>query len=172
MMKRYALLLGLLTLLLAGCEVIITGPPAEPLRVLEATYRSNFQDQNGRYLICDNRTTTLVYRFRYQGDLRSWRSYLRGQTLGDVRGDRTFYPTSQGVRGFESGYEVTYQMPPFFAPYAGGDPSETVTPQAIDVVPVPQPEVIGNTRLHLTLRGVGADATFVSQNIPVVANCP
>lgn len=171
-MKPATLLLtSALALLLASCEIIITNPPVvrEPLRVLEATYSSNFQDQNGRFLICDNRTTTLIYRFRYQGELESWRSYLRGQTLGEVKGDRTFYPSSEGVTGFESGYEVIYQMPPYFAPYSA---QGELDPQAIDIVPVPQPEIIGASRLHLTLRGVGDDASFVSQDIPVVANCP
>ncbi len=160
-------------LLLAGCEIIVTGTPPtpRPLEVLEANYRTNFRDQNGRYLICDNRTTTLIYRFRYQGELESWRSLLRGQKLGEVKGDQTFYPSSRGVSRFESGYEVTYEMGPNFAPYTS-DLGTELSPQDIIVVPVPEPEVIGNSRLHLTLSGVGDDARYVSPNIPVVVGCP
>lgn len=158
--------------LLAGCNVYLTPNPnpVPELNVLEATYNTNYS-ANGVAVICDNRPTTLTYRFRYEGELTSWTSYLEGQVLGQIKGERTFDPRSQGVIPVgEQGFEVQYVMSPYFAPYEND--STTPTPKAIDVVPVPQPVQIGATKLYLTLSGVNEEARFDSEDIPVINNCP
>lgn len=172
-MQRFLLLITLG--LLAGCNIVITPSPTQPLRVLSANYATNFRTADGTSVICDNRATTLLYQFRYEGQLNRWTSYLEGQTLGQTKGERTFTPDSREVSDFgEQGYEVQYVMSPNFAPYENGAEigDDALTPRAINVVPVPQPTEIGATKLYLTLEGAGDDAQFVSRDIPVIINCP
>lgn len=168
-MKRFAFLL--LPSMLGGC-LIVTPTPTPRLEVLSATYTTNYQTEDGTSVICDNRPTTLLYRFTYQGELESWTSYLEGQTLGEVKGERTFDPGSNSVvASGEQGFEVQYVMDANFAPYEQGDAA--ISPQAIDVVPVPQPTVIGATKLYLILAGTDGNARpYSSQDIPVIINCP
>ena len=93
-MKRIAFLL--LAATLSGC-LIVTPTPTPRLEVLSATYATNFRTSDGTSVICDNRPTTLLYRFTYQGELESWTSYLEGQTLNERKGERTFEPGSNSV---------------------------------------------------------------------------
>lgn len=168
-MKRIAFLL--LAATLSGC-LVITPTPTPQLEVLSATYATNFRTDDGTSVICDNRPTTLLYRFTYQGELESWTSYLEGQTLKERKGERTFEPDSNSVvaRG-EQGFEVQYVMDANFAPYEQSDTE--VSPQAIVPVPVPQPTVIGATKLYLILEGASGEARpYSSQDIPVIINCP
>ena len=177
-MNRFYVLPVVLAGLLAGCNVVvqpnpITPPP--PLEVLQASYSTNFSAPDGQPAICDNKATTITYTFRYQGQLESWTSYLKGQTLGKESGRQTFTPTSPYVSPYEtSGYEVTYTLELNSAPYAMNqavDPSE-LSPQGIIVTPKPTPP-IGTTRLYLMLRGANdAAPPFVfSGDIPVYVNC-
>lgn len=171
-MKRLSLLL--LFGLLGGCLVVTPGPtptPSIPLRVLEARYQTD-ASVNDQPAICDNRTTQLSYRFRFEGELQSWDSFLKGTTLNEEKGRRTFTPGADGVTPYEAnGYEVTYTLGANSTPY--GEKGKTVSPNAIVVVPVPQPQIIGNTILNVTLRGAnGATANYASPPIPVVINCP
>ncbi len=172
-MKR--VVLSLLAVSLGGCLIVTPTPGTSPrpLTVLSATYETNYRTDDGTSVICDNRSTTLVYRFTYQGALESWTSYLKGQTLGTVKGQRTFNPDSEGVSALEEqGFEVSYVMSPLFAPYRNGAKGE-VSPQAIVVVPVPQPRPLGATKLYLTLVGEdGESQPYVSGSIPVIDNCP
>ena len=173
-MNRFYVLPVVLAGLLAGCNVVVqpnpvTPPP--PLEVLQASYSTNFSAPDGQPAICDNKATTITYAFRYQGQLESWTSYLKGQTLGKESGRRTFTPTSPNVSAYEiSGYKVTYTLDPNTAPYAV-DPSE-LSPQGIVVTPVPNPTPIGTAKLYLVLRGTNGEAKpFISQPIPVYINC-
>ena len=175
-MKRLYLLAVLA--LLSGCLVIETPnvpTPSQPaLSVREATYETNYS-ANGQPVICDNKPTQIVYRFRYVGGLTSWSSYLKGEQLGTERGQATFTPGGVGVNPYRTaGYEVTYNLGPNTAPYAVSPGDETLEPQAIVVVPVPNPTVIGATRLFLVLRGASgaAEPYRVSDPIPVLLNCP
>lgn len=169
--KRAVLLL--LVVSLGGCLIVTPTPAPTPLSVLSATYATNYRANDGTSVICDNRATTLVYRFTYQGELESWTSYLEGQELGEVKGERTFDPDSENVSALEEqGFEVSYVMSPNFAPYEN-DTEASLSPQAIVVVPVPQPEEIGATKLYLTLVGEdGESQPYVSESIPVIINCP
>lgn len=167
--NRFFLLLSLG--ILAGCQIYVT--PTPELRVLTANLATNYRTADGTSVICDNRATTLLYSFRYEGQLNRWTSYLKGQTLGEVKGERSFTPGSQGVVAYEQpGYEVQYVMDPNFAPYLTGVADRALAPSAIDIVPVPQPTRIGATKLYLTLEGADQKARFVSRDIPVIINCP
>lgn len=171
-MKRLSLLL--LFALLGGCLIVTPGPtppPATPLKVLEATYGTDFA-VNDQPVICDNRTTQLSYRFRFEGELQSWVSYLKGTELREETPHRTFTPGADGVTPSDAnGYEVTYTLGANSAPYAVDN--KGISSKAIVVVPVPQPQVIGNTILHLILQGAnGETANYTSRPIPVVINCP
>ncbi len=182
MNRSLLVFLGLLTSLLAGCEIIVQPGPAPvtpSLSLTEFVTYTNYRGQSsGVSYICDNRSTALTYRFRYEGGIERWTSYLEGQTLGQIKATRTFDPRSQGVSPYEdSGFEVVYVMEPLYAPYKQDSETsenpETLTPQDIDVVPVPQPVIIGATKLHLTLEGINGDTqSLTSEAIPVVSNCP
>lgn len=172
-MNRFLSLTSLLCLgLLAGCNVYLSPRPTPVpiLSITEFTAFTNYTDQTGASYICDNRPTTLTYRFRYEGGLERWTSYLRGDVLKTTKGERTFDPQTQGVSPYQnSGFEVEYRMDANFAPYKGG--SETTSPQAI--VPVPNPQPIGATRLYLTLEGTnGQTQSRTSEAISVISNCP
>lgn len=171
-MKRVVLLL--LTVSLGGCLIVTPTPAPTPLNVLSATYQTNAQLTDGTFVICDNTTTTLIYKFRYEGELESWTSYLQGQKLGRVDGRETFTPGSENVSPYEqSGFEVTYTIPPTLAPYHNSAAEGELSPQAIEVVPVPQPTIIGASKLHLILQGANGDARpYISDDIPVIINCP
>lgn len=164
--------------LLSGCLVIETPnvpTPSQPtLSVRSATYSTNYS-ANGQPVICDNKPTQIVYRFRYVGSLTGWSSYLQGEQLGTIRGQATFTPGGVGVSPYETaGYEVTYNLGPNTAPYSVSPEGEPLEPQAIVVVPVPNPTPIGATRLYLVLRGANGEAApyRVSDPIPVLLNCP
>lgn len=171
-MKRFIPLL--LAGTLSGCLIVTPTPtPVRPLTVLSATYATNYRTDDGTSVICDNRSTTLVYRFTYQGELESWTSYLEGQRHKTVKGERTFDPDSENVSALdEQGFEVSYVMSPNFAPLENSTEASP-SPQAIVVVPVPQPTPIGATKLYLTLVGEdGESQPFISESIPVIENCP
>jgi hypothetical protein len=165
-MKRLSLLL--LALLLGGCLIITDDPEPtpDPLEVISATYETNAA-VDGQPIICDDRTTEITYRFRYQGELESWTSYLKGVTLGQIKGEETFRPGAEGVSPYETnGYEVTYTLGPNVAPYASGEASKAI-------IVVPDPTVIGHTILHLRLEGTnGESASYFTAPIPVVQDCP
>lgn len=169
MRKKYlftSLFILMLGLIVTACEFTISGNIDFPnLEVSNARYATNYRTDEGRSVICDDRTTELTYSFDYQGDLDRWSSYLEGSRGGRV-GERTFYPD---YRGYGAAHvEVTYGIPPYTAPLSV-DPNEgEVTPQAIVVVP--KPVVIGHTTLYLSVNGYGSRA-FSSDPIPVINNC-
>ncbi len=171
-MKRIAFLL--LTGMLGGCLIVTPTPQVPNLEVLQLGYRTNAQLTDGTFVICDNTTTTLVYEFRYQGELESWTSYLRGQKLNKIDGRETFTPSSQNVNPYEeTGFQVTYTIPPDMAPYQHDMSEAELTPQAIEIVPIPQPTIIGASELHLILQGANEAARpYISGDIPVIINCP
>ncbi len=170
-MKRFLLVfVGLL----AGCNIVFQPGPVTPnLRITEFDYTTNYRGSNtGRSYICDNRPTTLTYKFSYEGGIERWTSYLQGRTLGQIKGMQTFDPRSQGVSPYQdSGFKVSYVMDAYFAPYKTAE--KNLSPQVIAVVPVPQPVIIGAANLHLTLEGTsGGTQSRTSADIPVIANCP
>ena len=158
--------------ILAACEIVISDDDVNyrpTLRVQSTFFSSNYRDSSGRSYICDNRDTLLTYRFRYTGQLDSWRSYLRGASSGRINGEKRFYPYSQGVTFIDSNsFEVTYVIHRGATPLAVN--SSKLTPQSIVVIP--SPRVIGHTYLHLDLYGSGRNHSFRTEPpLPVVISC-
>ncbi len=169
-MKRIYLLV--LVGLLGGCLIITPTPdPPDPVEILAPTFETNVT-ANGQIAICSNRVTSVSYTFRYTGDLASWSSYVQGNTLGTKVMEQAYSPTASGVEAIGTdGYRTTFLLAENTAPY--GADENAAAPKAITVVPVPQPVVIGSSKLHLTVIGQGGDTkSFASQDIPVIENCP
>ena len=174
LMNRFLPLMSLLCLgLLAGCNVYVnpTPTPVPALNILDFSYKSNFSVA-GQAAVCDNKTTQLTYTFRYEGNLESWSSYLKGDTLGKIVLPETFTPESTGISPSKPA-EVIYNLPPNTAPFISSpsdNSADKVLPQAI--VPVPNPQPIGTTRLYITFKGTdGQTQSRTSEAIPVVSNC-
>lgn len=172
MMRRALPVLVLLAaLVLAGCEIVVSGGGAWPddLTISNAGYLTDAKatiDGRERYVICDDRLSDLTYYFDYEGALEQWSSYLQGVTTGDVLGYRTFTPSTPGVHHTADDVMVTYSIDPGVAPLAHQD---ALAPQGIVVVPAPQ--VIGYTELYLSIASTSSVRRLVSQQIPVLSNC-
>lgn len=151
---------------LANCQ---NASQPEPVSVSNAGYDTSYEATiNGepRNIICDNRLTELNYRFNYTGDLTTWTSFLKGDTTGTVRGETSFNSSQITTPGQ---VDVTYSI------LANGAPLLTdggLSPQAIVVTPVPNPTVIGSTRLFIRVNGLNEEIPLSSNSIPVVSNCP
>jgi hypothetical protein len=152
-----------LGLVLAACDITIDW--GSGFSISNATYSTNFQDRSGGSYICDNTTTYLTYSFNYSGTLTSWTSYLKGENTGVVKGRTTFTPSSPYVDRYGNNYvEVTYTIPSGTAPL---EATSQAAPQSIIVVPNPQ--VIGYSRLFLTVNGYSHP--LLSNPIPVINGC-
>ena len=169
-MKRFSLLL--LFGLLGGC-IIITPDPVipTPIEIIDPSFETNVT-ANGQIAICSNRVTQIAYTFRHTGDLASWSSFLKGNTIGTEILRETYTPTTAGVEAVGTdGYRTTFNIAENTAPYSAGTSGSTS--KAIVVVPVPQPVQIGSSKLYLTLTGTGGDTkTHTFSDIPVIENCP
>ncbi len=169
----YIGILAFIISVLASCEIIITDGDihhrSTTLRVQSTSFSSNYRDSKGRSYICDSHNTLLTYKFRYVGQLDSWRSYLRGANSGHVNGEKNFYPYSQGVSAIGSdSFEVTYVIHRGAAPLTIS--SNEIAPQSI--ITVPSPQVIGHTYLHLDIYGRGQTHSFRTEPpLPVIASC-
>lgn len=174
-------LLGAALLGSSGCDILIEFVPPEPeLEITAASYGTNFRDRDNNSIICDNATTRLTYRFEYRGELRSWRSYIQGIDTGDIRGDNMFSLTDSRVDTYGPDYvQVTYSIPPGTAPLSVGDGvvgDSAASPESIVVVP--NPTILGYSRLKLTINGDNETYEFESGSerdrnsaIPVVSVC-
>lgn len=169
--RALSALLLLATLLLAGCEIVISGGGTWPddLVISNAGYLTDATatiDGVERYVVCDDRLADLTYFFDYDGVLESWTSYLKGVTTGDVIGRRTFTPDTAGVRFTADDVMVTYTIHAGVAPL---DQDDALAPQGIVVVPAPN--VIGYTELYLRIESTSSVLRLVSRKIPVLSNC-
>jgi hypothetical protein len=164
--------LGILGLALVLSSCTVRG--SVPVEVFNFTYQSNLQDRSGRYIICDNLETRLVYSFDYLGYLGSWESVLIGEETGEERGRvRLTPPQPESGRGRET-ITLTYTLLPRSAPLSlaedlmEGQVSGETGPSSIIVEPIPGP----STRVELTIRSLGGySRTFVSPSIPVLPTC-
>ena len=154
--------------ILSGCEIVVTNQPGRPpnFELLDANYQTNYEadvDGDGelRYVICDDRTTFLTYTLRFEGELDTWTSYLRGVRTGEVVGRETFDSRDTRVNRYDEGEaEVEYEIRARGAPLL-------VAPQAI----VPRPKVEGYTQLFLEVNGYEEGYELSSNDIPVLATC-
>ncbi len=118
-------------------------------------------------VICDNRTTTVTYRFNASGDLASWQSVLIGRATGAEFGRQNFIPTDDQDPDNRR-VRVSYEVPPFTAPLR-------VQPQSIVVTPAPQQVLFsdngGRVKLRITARtSDGLSGTLDYGNLRV-GNC-
>lgn len=165
-MKRLFLVAALL-LAFVGCIPIGTNP-ADTLLISDLRYESNFRDANGRSYICDNKTTTLTYSYRYNDFARiaRWDSRLVGETTGQVTNTLSMSKDTGGYINQNNRILVNWVLSQGTAPLS-------VSPQSIVVTPVPQPRQIGATRLELTVFATnGSSARLMFPGIPVIDNCP
>jgi hypothetical protein len=177
-MKRFAFLaIAGLAFVLNGCliEIVDTGLPSG-LTVSNARYETNFSatvdGEPNRSIICDDKVTTLSYSFQYAGNLSSWTSYIKGSKGAEV-GRQTLDLNSRFVQ-FDSAdrrITVTYELPAGSAPLITA-PEDSITSQAITVTPIPDPKVIGSSKLFLEFPNSGRPYAFSTKDLPVVDNCP
>lgn len=149
-------LLAALTLLVTGCQVVVSPGPGGPsgFTLRSASYTTNHQGPNDTDIICDNQTTFLRYSFVFDGELRSWTSYLKGASTGEIAGEQTFGPSTPGVDYRPGNVTVTYEIRPGAAPQGIG-----VNPKT------------SYTRLFLRVNGSDRAYDLLSRDIPVVSEC-
>ncbi len=168
------MLLGAVMLVvLNGC--VIVGTPSLQASFLSLTTNFyNGNDANPVYFICDNKVTTITYKFTYNDFslFDGWSSQLRGkegkQTAGLVSFNRNDAANDTTTRTVTVSYQVAAQATPLRV-----NPS-SVSSQAIIITPVPKPSIIGNTLLDVLVRGRSgaADLTGTFGPIGVIDNCP
>jgi hypothetical protein len=187
-MKRIALLAGLAALL-AGC--VTTGR----VTAYDISFTSEFRDETGQDVICDNRNTNVTIAFtvsQQPGAFVAWRTVLFGNQTGEYtletgpNGQLEFSPNlTPGVAYAPSSSTVgrisyTVGIAGGTAPLRDAPPAVVARPQAVIVTPVVpvtipfNPTPLGSTRLGLELRddtGVRAFA-YLGNRIRVVDNCP
>jgi hypothetical protein len=106
-MKRFAfLLIAGLAFVLNGCIIEIVDVPGN-FTINNAIFSTNQSLDLGvngigggpEAVICDNKTTELIYSFGYSGTLNRFRSYLRGEDTGSIPadGDVTFSTGNLGT---------------------------------------------------------------------------
>lgn len=164
-MKR--LWMAPLLLAFVGCIPIGTNP-SDALLISDLRYESNYRDANGQSYICDNKLTTLTYSYRYNDFARvaRWDSRLVGETTGQVTNTLSMSKDTGGFINENNRIRVNWVLGERTAPLS-------LSPQSIVITPVPQPKVIGATRLELTVFATnGSSAKLTFPGIPVIDNCP
>ena len=160
-------LLALALVVLAACDIVISpSDPDDPrpgsppnFELLSFRYATDYEadlDGDGRYqdVICNDRTTRLIYSIEFEGELDRWTSYLYGVETRDEVGYESFDRRDSRVNSYGEGVaEVEYTIP------------EGLAPQGI----VPTPRTLGYTQLVLEVNGY--DETYTSREIPVLATC-
>ena len=157
-----------LALLLAACESGSVDPDT-----LVFFTNQRVGSEGGRSVICDNRTTEITYEFTYNSSLiealRDWDQVLVGVNSGARGFERRFVPSDGEVSLLSSRrYRVETTVPGGTAPLSVND--DSVDSQAIIIVPNPQ--VIGRSRLEVTVRGdAGTTQRIVFPPLDVIDNC-
>jgi hypothetical protein len=179
-MKRITfLLIASLAFVLNGCLVEIVDPGTglpSGVTIFEAAYGTNYSATvNGepdRSIICDDRTTVLSYSFRYSGNLGSWVSYIKGSKGGET-GRLTLDLNSKFVQHDVANRQVTvtYDLLAGSAPLLMSPQASAVTPNII-ITPVPDPVVLGSSKLFLEFPSASRPYQFSTKDLPVVDNCP
>ena len=168
-MKRL-IALSFLSLALSACfpAVQVGNNPETALLISDLRYESNFRDANGRSYICDNKPTTLTYSFRYNDFERisRWDSRLIGERTGTTTATLSMNKIGGAYANQNGQIRVNWVLGEQTAPLS-------ISPQSIVVTPLPQPRVIGGTRLELSVFAANGNAVRLTfPGIPVVDNCP
>jgi hypothetical protein len=117
-MKKLFLGLVFLIPVLSGCFILVDVPYQVTI-VGTPVFGTNHEDSKGNPVICDDKVTTLIYSFRFQGNLTKWRSYLEGATEGILdQSDVTLTFNSTGViyDPVNKKVDVSYSIAPGAAP--------------------------------------------------------
>jgi hypothetical protein len=169
-MKRFLALAGLAALM-TSC--LSTGR----VTVSNIEFFSQFQDDRGNFVICDNRNTDVSIRFRYSeaqaGAFVKWQTRLFGAVNQNSEfpvGELT--PTSAGVTNENGQITYTVGLPAKSAPLDG-----KIRLQAVIVTPKTIPyddSPIGATRLGLQIFDDAGTSVYayLGDQIRVVDNCP
>ncbi len=133
---------------------------------------TNIRDGNNKSYICDNFVTELTYEFTYTGTLDRWSSYLQGELTRDTNGHGTFFPNDNRAKIVGETVTFTYIITPRSAPLNIDLNSNELVSQAI--IPVPKPNIIGFTSLHVDIFGRTGPSTHLDSYdpFPVIDNCP
>ncbi len=163
MKNSFALTLAvLITALLASCtfsgtfEGEVGLPPG--LTISNATYGTDFEatvDGELQDVICNDRTTNFTYGFNFNGDLRSWESYLKGVETGRIAGRISLDLSSDNVRYDRATNRVTVNY----------EIRANAAPQAIVVNPV----LAGKTQLFLQFGTY--NYRLLSDPVPILESC-
>lgn len=162
--------LSVLGLALTACfpAVQVGNNPETALVIADLRYESNYRDANGRSYICDNKLTTLTYSFRYNDFERiaRWDSRLIGERSGATTATLSMNKNAGAYINQNGQIRVNWALGEQTAPLS-------VSPQSIVVTPVPQPRVVGGTRLELSVFATNGNAVRLTfPGIPVIDNCP
>lgn len=162
-MKRIAFVIVAATLLTA-CEVSISVRPGVTVGAFQTDYA-----YNGRFVVCNDRTTTFTYVLNYPSPLRSFNVYLEGYSSGRIR---HVHSVSLSERERWAGrYERSFSVRSHIAPL-GAEGELDIQPaadrvQAIVVNPR-EPRVVGRTILVIETQSGGR---LSSQPISVLDFC-
>ena len=132
------------------------------LMISDLQFESNHRDQNGQSYICDNKISSLTFRFAYSdfSKIAGWEAQLVGVTTARRLPRLLQTRDGGGFRVIDNHIVVDWVL------------TEGIAPLSIVVVPVNQPNIIGRTSLELLVRATdGGSVTLRLPGIPVVDNC-
>lgn len=153
---RFAVIAIVGTLLLVGCEVLISIRPSVAIGRFTTDY-----SYEGRPVVCDDRATTFTYVLRYPSSLSSFDVLLEGSLSGR---ERYIHTVRLDVQARENGrYERSFSVRGQLAPLS------EYSDRAIVVNP--RPEIVGHTILVIKTRGLEG-RELRSAPIPVLDRCP
>jgi hypothetical protein len=170
------LVVALVVLFLAGCEVYVYGG-LEPFALESAGYRTNYLYNNSS-VVCDDRTTEFEVALGYRGEIEFVSIGLVGNNSGERYSLGSFSPsTSENENGLvRRTFSVRRGVSPLgvssttMATAEFSAIEQGVSPQSIIVVPV-DPQIIGYTILELRIETRDGDYNSRSRNIPVFDYC-
>jgi hypothetical protein len=132
------------------------------LLISDLQFESNYRDQSGQSYICDNKISSLNFRFAYSdfSKIAGWEAQLIGLKTARTLPRLVQTRDGGGFRVIDNHIVVDWVL------------AEGIAPLSIVVTPVPQPNIIGRTSLELLVRATdGGSVSLRLPGIPVVDNC-
>lgn len=158
----------LLTLLISACDISVS-LGGGVVSITSASFESRYA-HDGRSVICDDRSTRLDVELSFVGAPTHAVFFLEGSSGGYVELRTLELSGNQVTSGhIKTTVSVGRQAAPLSSASVGSSVSDEVSPLAIIVVP--RPEIIGYTRLGISLRGPDNAASVHSGLIPVLRAC-
>ena len=158
----------LLALLVSACDISVS-LGGGIVSITNASFESRYA-HDGRSVVCDDRSTRLDIELSFVGAPTRAVFFLEGSGGGYVE-LRTLELSGGQVEGgnIKTTVSIGRQVAPLSSASVGSTVSEEISPSAIIVVP--RPEIIGHTRLGISLRGLDSVDTVHSGLIPVLRAC-